>query len=96
MLTRDADALAGVRFATLVLDEAQMIKNPLSRRARAACRVQAEFCVALTGTPVENHLGDLWSLFNAISPGLLGAWAHFRERFAAPNERDRSAEGGSR
>ncbi len=92
VVTRDADALAGVRFATLVLDEAHSIKNVATRRARAVGRLQADFRVALTGTPVENHLAELWSLFRVISPGLLGTWPQFRERFAAPIERDQSAE----
>ncbi len=92
VVTRDADALAGVRFATLILDEAHSIKNAATRRARAVGQLQADFRVALTGTPVENHLAELWSLFRVISPGLLGTWPQFRERFAAPIERDRSAE----
>jgi SNF2 family DNA or RNA helicase len=91
VVTRD-DALASVHFATLVLDEAQVIKNAVTRRARAVQRLQADFRVALTGTPIENHLGELWSLFRVISPGLLGTWPQFRERFAAPIERDQSAE----
>lgn len=57
VVTRDADALANVRFATLLLDEAQAIKNAATRRAQAVGRLQADFRVALTGTPVENHLG---------------------------------------
>ena len=92
VVTRDADVLAGVEFATLVLDEAHAIKNVATRRARAVGRLQAGFRVALTGTPVENHLGELWSLFRVISPGLLGTWPQFRERFAGPIERDQSAE----
>lgn len=92
VVVRDADALAGVRFSTLVLDEAHMIKNSSTRRARAVGRIDADFRVALTGTPVENHLGELWSLFRVISPGLLGTWPQFRERFAAPIERDHSVE----
>jgi superfamily II DNA or RNA helicase len=92
VVARDETALSGVRFATLVLDEAQAIKNARTRRARAIRALQAEFCVALTGTPVENHLGELWSLFRVVSPGLLGSWAQFRERFAAPIEREDSAE----
>ena len=90
VITRDADVLAATRFSTLVLDEAQALKNATSRRARAVLRLQADFRVALTGTPVENHLGDLWSLFRALSPGLLGTWPQFRDRFATPIERDRS------
>ena len=92
VVARDADALSGVRFATLVLDEAHMIKNASTRRARAVGQITADFRVALTGTPVENHLGELWSLFRVLLPGLLGTWSQFRERFAAPIERDQSAE----
>jgi superfamily II DNA or RNA helicase len=92
IVARDVEALAAVRFGTLVLDEAQAIKNAATRRARAARKLQALFRVALTGTPVENHLGELWSLFHVVSPGLLGSWPQFRDRFAAPIERDGSAE----
>jgi hypothetical protein len=92
VVTRDVDALANVRFATLILDEAHAIKNAATRRAQAVGRLQADFRVALTGTPVENHLAELWSLFRVISPGLLGTWPQFRERFVVPIERDQSAE----
>jgi SNF2 family DNA or RNA helicase len=92
LVVRDAEALAGVRFASLVLDEAQAVKNAVTRRARAVAGIDAELRVALTGTPVENHLGDLWSLMRLLTPGLLGSWDHFRDRFAAPIERDRSPE----
>jgi hypothetical protein len=77
------------RFATFVLDEAQAIKNAGSQRAKAARAVDAEWTVALTGTPIENHLGELWSIFHVLSPAVLGSWEQFRERFAAPIERDR-------
>jgi SNF2 family DNA or RNA helicase len=87
LLVRDADALAGARFATLVLDEAHALKNPATHRARAARRLDAGFRIALTDTPLENHLGELWSLFAIVCPGLLGSWEQFRERFAAPIER---------
>ena len=92
VVTRDPDALAKICFSTLILDEAHFIKNSATRRARAVGRLRADFSVALTGTPVENHLGELWSLFRVISPGLLGTWPQFRERFAAPIEREQSAE----
>lgn len=92
VVSRDADALGAVHFVTLVLDEAHMIKNAVTRRARAVMRLRADFRLALTGTPVENHLGELWSLFRVITPGLLGTWQQFRERFAAPIERDQNAE----
>jgi superfamily II DNA or RNA helicase len=93
ILALDIERLASVRFTTLVLDEAQAVKNALTRRAKAARKIDAEVAVALTGTPLENHLGELWSIFRIVSPGLLGSWEHFRERFAAPIERggDRAA-----
>jgi SNF2 family DNA or RNA helicase len=95
LTVRDGDALGGVRFGTLVIDEAQFIKNALTRRARVVRGLDAEFRLALTGTPVENHLGELWSLLRVVAPGLLGSWDHFRERFAAPIEKyhDRERSG---
>jgi superfamily II DNA or RNA helicase len=92
VLVRDVEALAGARFASLVLDEAQAFKNALTRRARAVGSLDAELRVALTGTPVENHLGDLWSLMRVITPGLLGSWEHFRDRFATAIERGKDPE----
>ncbi len=87
VLVRDAEALADVPFATLVLDEAQAVKNAETQRAKAARQIRAPFRVALSGTPIENHLGELWSLFRVISPGLFGSWEGFRDRFAQPIER---------
>jgi superfamily II DNA or RNA helicase len=89
VLARDAEALAAVEFATVVLDEAQAVKNAETLRARAARDLQAGFRLALTGTPVENRLAELWSLFRIIAPGLLGSAERFRDRFVAPIERDR-------
>ena len=87
VLTLDVERLRQIELATLVVDEAQAIKNPATRRAQAVRAVTAEVAVALTGTPLENHLGDLWSIFRVTNPGLLGSWQRFRERFAAPIER---------
>src|SRR5262249_33646123 len=84
--------LAGVHFATLVADEAQALKNAATRRAKAARSLDAEFRIALSGTPIENHLGELWSLFAVVFPGLLGSWDQFRSRFAVPIERDDDAD----
>ncbi len=89
LVTRDIERFKAVRFATLVLDEAQAVKNAATRRARAVRELDAGFRLALTGTPVENHLGELWSLYRIVFPGLLGSWDLFRERFALPIERDR-------
>lgn len=88
IMTLDIEQLAPISFATLVLDEAQAIKNAVTKRARAARRIQAGFRIALSGTPLENHLGELWSLFQTILPGLLGSWGRFREGFARPIEQD--------
>jgi superfamily II DNA or RNA helicase len=87
LLVRDAASLGALSFSTLVVDEAQALKNPNTRRARAARQLQAGFRIALSGTPLENHLGELWSLFAIVFPGLLGSWEQFRERFAGPIER---------
>ena len=89
MLQIDADAFAARPWGTLVLDEAQAVKNAGARRSRAVHRLQAGFRLALSGTPVENRLAELWSLMRVCNPGLLGSEAVFRLRFAIPIERDR-------
>ncbi len=83
LLTRDLPRLAAIHFSTIVFDEAQTLKNALTHRFRAARALQGDFRFALSGTPLENHLGELWSLFAIVFPGLLGSWEAFRERFAA-------------
>ncbi len=92
ILRLDADALAEVAWDTAILDEAQAMKNPDSQLARAAYRLRAGFKVALTGTPVENRLDELWSLFHFAARGLLGGRADFETRYARPI---RDAVGGS-
>jgi superfamily II DNA or RNA helicase len=92
LLVREADALAKVGFATIVLDEAHALKNPQSKRAQAARKLEGGFRLALTGTPVENHLGELWSLFRVLMPAVFGSWDRFRARFAVPIERDHDPE----
>ncbi len=92
LLVRDVELLASRSFGTLVVDEAQALKNPSTQRAKAARALQADFRIALTGTPLENHLGELWSLFSVVFPNLLGSWDQFRERFALPIERDRNPD----
>jgi superfamily II DNA or RNA helicase len=89
VMVRDIEALVALDFATAVFDEAHGLKNGNSQRSMAARRVRAGFRVALTGTPIENHSGELWSLFRVVEPGLFGSWERFRDRFAAPIERDR-------
>ena len=88
ILLRDIDALREVHFALTVFDEAHALKNPEAARTKAARQLDAGFRLALTGTPLENHLGELWSLYSILVPGLLGPWKHFRARFAIPIERD--------
>lgn len=73
--------LGEIKWATIVADEAQQIKNASTARAKALFKLDGEFRLALSGTPVENHLGELWSLFNFINPGLLGNKTHFKHRF---------------
>ena len=77
----------------VVLDEAQAIKNPIAKQARAAKALQAEARIALTGTPVENHLGDLWSIFDFINPGLLGSAKEFGRYTKALAERPHNPYG---
>ena len=85
---RDAERLSPIAWHTLVLDEAQAIKNSRSKTSVAIANLSADWTIALTGTPVENHLGELWSLFHVVSPGVLGSWASFRDRYASPIEKD--------
>ncbi len=92
LLVRDIEQLAARGFGTLVLDEAQALKNPTTRRAKAARSLDAQFRVALSGTPLENHLGELWSLFAIVFPGLLGSFEQFRTRYGLPIERDKNPE----
>ena len=84
ILRRDVERLAGVRWTTLVLDESQTVKNPASQVARAAFALPAERRIAMTGTPVENHLTELWSQLHFLNPGLLGAREDFEARVARP------------
>ncbi|MFC4906117.1 DEAD/DEAH box helicase [Actinomadura gamaensis] len=85
---RDAEMLAEVAWRRVVCDEAQALKNSGTRQARAVRSIPARTRLALTGTPVENHLTELWSIMEFANPGLLGPRAAFRERFAVPIERD--------
>ena len=87
LLRRDAEILGAVDWSTAALDEAQNIKNAASRTARAARALRAGFRVALTGTPVENRLAELWSIYEFVNPRLLGPLETFRREVAAPIER---------
>lgn len=79
--------LASRRFAVAVFDEAQNLKNADTRRAQASKRIEADFRPALSGTPVENRLEELWSLYDLVTPGLLGSRESFHRRFASPIEK---------
>ncbi len=81
ILRLDIDRLTERKWDTVVLDEAQAIKNPTSKVARAAYRLRARCKLALTGTPIENHLEDLWSQFHYLQPGLLGGRSEFSDRY---------------
>ena len=90
--TRDAVALASIRWDRLVADEAQNVKNPGTTAARALRRIPARQKVALTGTPVENRLSELWAVCDLVNPGLLGNATRFRQHYAVPIERNRDVE----
>ena len=89
LLQSEEEMLGGVRWQTVVLDEAQAIKNMQTKRSQAAMNLQASFKIITTGTPIENHLGELWNLFNFINPGLLGSYESFKKKFAAPIEKQK-------
>ncbi|BAY29581.1 SNF2-related protein [Nostoc carneum NIES-2107] len=82
-----AQMLSGVQWQTIVLDEAQAIKNMTTKRSQAAMNLKGGFKLITTGTPIENHLGELWNLFRFINPGLLGSFESFNQRFAIPIEK---------
>ncbi len=88
LLQSEGERLAGVQWTTIVADEAQAFKNAQTKRSQALMRLQAGFRMITTGTPIENHLGELWTLFRFINPGLLGSLERFNQRFAIPIELD--------
>jgi hypothetical protein len=89
---RDVDALASIAWSRIVLDEAQVIKNPASETAQQLRRLEAATRVVLTGTPIENGLGDLWALLDFVNPGLLGDRATFVSQMQQITEKGRGAE----
>ena len=89
LLQQEQKTLATVAWQTIVLDEAQAIKNAATKRSQAAMRLQGAFRLITTGTPIENHLGELWNLFAFINPGLLGSHKQFNRRFGVPIEKHR-------
>jgi superfamily II DNA or RNA helicase len=87
LLRRDEELLQALDLRYVILDEAQHIKNPMSQTARSAKKLSSERRLALTGTPIENRLSELWSIFDFVSPGLLGQLKTFEERIARPIDR---------
>lgn len=87
LMQQQSDILTEKHFTTIVLDEAQAIKNRSTKRSQTAMQLQGDFKIITTGTPVENHLGELWNLFNFLNPGLLGSLDRFNENYANPIEK---------
>jgi superfamily II DNA or RNA helicase len=96
LFQQETEALATKEWATVVLDEAQAIKNSGTKRSQAAMKLKSRFRLITTGTPIENHLGELWNLFRFINPGLLGSLDSFTDRFAVPIEKNNDAEARER
>jgi non-specific serine/threonine protein kinase len=92
ILRRDIEFLKDFHFHYVILDESQNIKNNLSVNAKAARLLKADFRLALSGTPVENNLGELWSQFAFLNPGMLGSLRSFTENYARPIERDHDTD----
>ncbi len=88
LVPRDLELLKSVRWGRMVLDEAQQVKNPGTAQTKAIRQLDLDRRIALTGTPVENRLSELWSLMHVLNPGLLGTAAEFKRKFAVPIERD--------
>lgn len=86
LLASESELLTSVDWCTIVADEAQAFKNANTLRSKAVMKLAGEFRMITTGTPIENHLGELWNLFNFINPGLLGGIDHFNETFTRPIE----------
>src|SRR5690606_26779710 len=93
---RDIEALGAIEWTTVVLDEAQFVKNASTKAARAVRQLRAAQKLALTGTPVENRLAELWSILDAVNPGLLGSQQRFREQYSSAIERNGDVEVAAR
>ena len=96
LLHRDIKTLSRLSWLGLILDEAQNIKNPETKQAKAARSLTADYRIALTGTPVENNVGDLWSIMEFLNPGFLSSQAEFKKRFFIPIQANRDAEAASK
>jgi SNF2 family DNA or RNA helicase len=96
LIHRDKETFSDINFRYIVLDEAQNIKNPYTKQAQAARSLKAELKVALTGTPIENRLSELWSIMEFLNPGYLKGITEFRKAFAIPIERYNDEEKADR
>jgi SNF2 family DNA or RNA helicase len=96
LLTRDFETFKNLNWVGVVLDEAQNIKNPETKQAKAARAIQADYRIVLTGTPVENNVGDLWSIMEFLNSGFLGTQAEFKNRFFIPIQAGRDPEAAER
>ncbi|MEW6380694.1 MAG: DEAD/DEAH box helicase [bacterium] len=96
LLQIESDILSEIHWQTVVLDEAQAIKNMATKRSQAAMSLEAGFKMITTGTPIENHLGELWNLFHFLNPGLLGSLEKFNQRFGIPIEKYQDKEARKR
>ncbi len=92
LLHQESDLLSTQQWEMVILDEAQAIKNRETMRSKAAMRLRGKFRMITTGTPIENHLGEMWNLFNFINPGLLGSLESFSANFAIPIHRDKDSK----
>lgn len=92
LLARDRDELLAHEYALLVLDESQVVKNAKSQAAKIVREISAQRRLAMTGTPLENHLGELWAQFDAVEPGLLGSERHFTRFYRTPIEKHNDVE----
>jgi superfamily II DNA or RNA helicase len=92
LLQQESELFAGKQWHTVVLDEAQAIKNNTAKRSQAAMDLKADMRLVTTGTPIENRLSEIWSIFRFINPGLLGSLDTFNRRFAAPIEARRDPD----
>jgi len=92
LLQSEADILSQINWNVVVLDEAHAIKNASTKRSKATMQLNGDFKVLITGTPIQNHLGELWNLFNFINPGLLGSSARFAERYVNSETEEEAAK----
>ena len=88
MVRRDKTLFSDVVWSRLIIDEAQNIKNPSAAQTKVLYKIKAENKIALTGTPIENRLMDLWSIFNFLNPGFLGTQSTFKKGFELPIQRN--------